>query len=231
MTDAQVREKAVAAAPAAQPSDEADDAPAAPADEAVDAASDNSAPVASSHLVQTDPTVAYAGLTEIDAGDDHPMTNGHTDETPDEAEALIPNADVGDNAANAAGERLWDTPNDSAAGSQEWVEVSPPAEVSPTANEDAPGAAQIPAPAVSGNRSWADEQPEPSVVRAATDANDGFQSVSGRNRGRGNDGHRGGRGYRGGAGGNSSRGERGRGRGRGGGRGGPRNGGGGKATE
>lgn len=202
----------------------------APASEAPsEAAVENgSGPTEATTLVQTDPTVAYAGLTEIDAGTDVPMINGSTNGTAAEVEAPIPNADVDDSAANAAGENHGETVNDLA---EEWVKVQKPAEAPQT--QAAPAAAATPAPAAGSNPSWADDQPEPSAGRTSTEANDGFQSVS-RNRGRGNgEGFRGGRGghFRGGRGGsNPWRGDGQRGRGRGGPRG-PRRDGGGKAIE
>lgn len=164
----------------------------------------------SSHLVQTDPTVAHAGLTEIDAGTDIALTNGQLNgSSVEEPDAPIPNADVGDNAANSAAENQWDTSNDLAT-SQEWVQIPKAAEVPQT--ETAPNAAPA------ATQSWADDQPEPSpVATTPTDPNDGFQSVQ-RNRGRGNgEQFRGGRGghHRGGRGGSGFRG-----RGRGGGGGG-----------
>lgn len=165
------------------------------------------APIESSHLVQTDPTVAHAGLTEIDAGTDTALSNVQVNGSTEEADAPIPNADVGDSAANAAAENQWDTGNDLAA-SQEWVQIPKAAEVSQT--ETAPNAA----PAVTGTSSWADDQPEPSPsATTPSDPNDGFQSVQ-RNRGRGNgEPFRGGRGghHRGGRGGSGFRGGRGRG--------------------
>ncbi|KAF3766492.1 hypothetical protein M406DRAFT_290957 [Cryphonectria parasitica EP155] len=175
-------------------------------------------PTESSHLVQTDPTIANAGLTEIDAGTDIALANGHTEETPAEGETSIPNADVGDSAANAAAENQWDVGNDLAA-SQEWVEVQKPAEAPQT--ETAPNAP----PAAPSSQSWADDHPEPSTSTSTTDANDGFQSVQ-RNRGRGDreGGFRGGRGgHHRGRGGFRGDGHH-RGRGRGGPRGGHRGG-------
>lgn len=205
------------------------------------------------HDVQTDPTVANAGLTEIDAGTDVPMTNGHLNgtsaeaETEGEGETSIPNADVGGSAANAAAEKQWDVAhegNDLAA-SQEWVEVQKPADTPQT--ETAPNAAPAVAP------SWADDHPEPTSevshrlpcwksqvlfmltrLQSATpvdpatpaDPNDGFQSVQ-RTRGRGDreGGFSRGRGggYRG-RGGPRGDGQGHRGRGRGGSRGGGRGG-------
>ncbi|ROV97437.1 hypothetical protein VMCG_06850 [Cytospora schulzeri] len=109
--------------------------------------------------VQTDPTIANAGLTEIDAGTDtaltSALTNGHSDES--HVEASIPNADLGDSAANAAAENQWDTGNDLAA-SQEWVEVKVPVESPQT--ETAPSAPT--ATLTTSTPSWADDHPAPS---------------------------------------------------------------------
>lgn len=175
----------------------------------VDSTSNEDVPVESTHLVQTDPTVAHAGLTEIDAGTDTALTNGQVNgASAEEADAPIPNADVGDNAANAAAESQWDAGNDLAT-SQEWVQIPKAAEV--PQSETAPNAA----PAPTSNPSWADDQPDASpAATTPADPNDGFQSVQ-RNRGRGN-----GEPFRGGRGGGHHRGGRGgsgfRGRGRGG---------------
>lgn len=68
-----------------------------------------------------------------------------------EGETIIPNAEIGDDAANEAGEKQWDTPNEMAA-SQEWVEVQKPVETPQT--EEAPAAA--------ATQSWADDHPESS---------------------------------------------------------------------
>jgi hypothetical protein len=160
----------------------------------------------------SDPTVAHAGLTEIDDGSATAMTNGngHAQQDSPETSGIV-NADVGDDAANAVAESQWDTGNSMTA-SQEWVEVPrDPAET------ETGLAATTAAPA--NTQSWADEPPEQAA--APVDPNDGFQSVQGRNhRGRGDRdaGYRGDRrgGYRGRGG---FRGE-GRGRGRGSNRGG-----------
>lgn len=165
---------------------------------------------------QTDPTIANAGLTEINDGSAVALTNGHTVEAP--ASDVAPsNADVADSAANAAGESQWDTSADQANDmtlSQEWVDVKR------EASEVETGATA--APAAPGNsQSWADDHPEPHEVAAASaDPNDGFHQVQ-RNRGNREGGFRGGRGDRGGYRGRGGRGDgRGRGRGRGGDRGG-----------
>ncbi|KAI1652334.1 hypothetical protein F4815DRAFT_496374 [Daldinia loculata] len=164
----------------------------------------------------TDPTVAHAGLTEIDStGATAPLTNGHTESTPTSAPGVPENADVGDDAANAAAESQWDANNDLSASisQEEWVKVPR----DPTETETGLTAT----PASTGNvQSWADEQPEnPPESRAPAEANDGFHQVQ-RNRPRGDreGGWRGrGRGdYRGGWRGHGEGRGRGRGRGRGG---------------
>lgn len=112
--------------------------------------------------------MAHAGLTEIDAGTDTAFTNGHTNEASAEAEGegevSIPNADVGDSAANAAAEKQWDSAhegNDMVV-SQEWVEVQKPVETPQT--ETAPNAG----PAAPASQSWADDHPDPTPeVRVA----------------------------------------------------------------
>ncbi|RYP10826.1 hypothetical protein DL764_000448 [Monosporascus ibericus] len=194
------------------------------APEAAEAADTTEAPVESSEAVTTDPTVAHAGLTEIDSTSAAaPLTNGHTESTPD----TPANADVADNAANAAAESQWDANNDVSPPQEEWVKIPR----NPTETETGLTAT----PAETGNvQSWADEHPEhpPQAAAAAataTDANDGFHQVQ-RNRPRGHEregshgGWRGrGRGGYRGRGGHGGEG-RGRGRGRGGqGRGGRRN--------
>ncbi|KKY34237.1 hypothetical protein UCDDA912_g05796 [Diaporthe ampelina] len=172
-------------------------------------------PIEAAEDVQTDPTIANAGLTEIDAGTDTALTNGHSDEAA--ADSTIPNADVGDAAANTAGENQWDTGNDLAA-SQEWVKVPTPSETSLTVDAPAVPVVAAAAPAAANTASWADDHPETTPEASTpTDPNDGFQSVQRRG------GNRGGRG-RGRGGGFRGDGFRGRGRGgpRGGHRGGPR---------
>lgn len=115
------------------------------------------APVEAAEPVQSDPTITHAGLTEIDAGTDIPLTNGHVNETSEETAAVIPNTDAGDDAANAAGESQWDKDaNNDLTTSQEWVEIQKPVETPQT--ETAPNAA----PAAASNQSWADDHPEPS---------------------------------------------------------------------
>ncbi|OTB16219.1 hypothetical protein K445DRAFT_34346, partial [Daldinia sp. EC12] len=164
----------------------------------------------------TDPTVAHAGLTEIDStGATVQLTNGHTESTSTSTHGVPENADVADDAANAAAESQWDANNDLSASisQEEWVKVPR----DPTETETGLTATPVSA----GNvQSWADEQPDnPPDSRAPAEANDGFHQVQ-RNRPRGDreGGWRGrGRGdYRGGWRGHGEGRGRGRGRGRGG---------------
>ncbi|KAI1106357.1 hypothetical protein F4804DRAFT_301031 [Jackrogersella minutella] len=180
------------------------------------------APIEAAAVNGTDPTVAHAGLTEINTnGTTDLLTNGHTESTP--TSGIPENADVADGAANAAAESQWDPNNDlSASVSQEdWVKVPR----DPTETDTGLTAT----PASAGNvQSWADEQPEnppeasrpTSAARAPTEANDGFRQVQ-RNRTRGDHREGGWRGrgrgdYRGGFRGHGEGRGRGRGRGRGG---------------
>lgn len=182
-------------------------------------------------------------MTEIDAGTDKPLINGHINETSGEVEALVK---TGDDATETVAEGQWgkDATNDLAA-SQEWVEVQKPAEAVETTQPEGVSEATQAAPS---SQSWADDHPEPTSGVGVTppppfffpscfgaicanssqavtpaDPNDGFQSVQ-RNRGRGDreGGFRGGRGHFRGRGSFQGNGHRGRGRGgpRGGGRGG-----------
>ncbi|KAI1425606.1 hypothetical protein F5Y12DRAFT_362873 [Xylaria sp. FL1777] len=166
--------------------------------------------------IETDPTVAHAGLTEIDTtGATEPLTNGHTE--PEPQSGVPANADVTDNAANAAAGSEWDGNNtmSSSITQEGWVEVPR----NPAETET--GLTATPA-AASNVQSWADDQPEnPPEAPASTDANDGFHQVQ-RNRPRGHDREGGWRGrgrgdHRGGhrGGHHEGRGGRGRGRGRG----------------
>lgn len=168
--------------------------------------------------MSTDPTVAHAGLTEI---------NGHassgTTQPMDRIEAPdVPNAstiDVG--AANSAGANNWDPKASMSAdsGAEGWVEVPRDLTETDTGNQATPAATH-------GTQSWADEvqadpmqgMPEPEYTKPPVNG-DGFSEVH-RNRGgrgRGGQGEHRGRGR----GGGGYRGDRGDGGGRG--RGGYRN--------
>ncbi|KAK4640197.1 hypothetical protein QC761_604870 [Podospora bellae-mahoneyi] len=166
-------------------------------------------------LVETDPTVANAGLTEVDDGSAVALTNGHGQDASSVSGGAPGNADVADSAANAAGENQWDTGN-TISDSQEWVSVNVPRDLSETETGAAATPAQPTAPVT--NQSWADEHPE-TAAEATTPADDGFHQVPSRSRGSRDGGHRGRGGFRGRGGGFRGDG-RGRGRGRGGDRGG-----------
>ncbi|KAF4967522.1 hypothetical protein FSARC_4907 [Fusarium sarcochroum] len=138
--------------------------------------------------VGTDPTVAHAAATEIEAGDTtapvatEPSSNG------------LANASVADDAANAVAESHWDTTNNELSTSQEWVDVKPAEAV------EADTAAPAPT-RVTNTQSWADDHPE---TTAPADPNDGFHQVQrkgpregGGHRGRGRGEHRGRGGFRG----------------------------------
>lgn len=104
--------------------------------------------------MQSDPTIANAGLTELDAPS---ATAIHADrEEPYEA-GIPANAGFGDGAANAAAEANWDANNELST-SQEWVEVPR------DATETDTGIAATPA-APSNVQSWADDQPDSPEVR------------------------------------------------------------------
>lgn len=169
----------------------------------------------------TDPTVANAGLTEIDTAAQPPQsanaTSNHVD-TP-----TVPgSASINASAANAAGETNWDVKMSASteAGPDGWVEVPRDPAETETGNNATPAG-------MTGTQSWAEDVPpdNPSTSftsfadAPAANGGDGFHEVHhGRGRGRGGD-HRGdrSRGYRRGRGGyRGDRGEGGRGRGRGG---------------
>jgi hypothetical protein len=167
--------------------------------------------------VGTDPTVANASATEIEAGDAVAQVSSTSVEGVTNG---IANASVSDDAANAVAESHWDNANDMSE-SQEWVDVKVPRD--PTETET--GLTATPA-AASNTQSWADEQPdpvpEPAPAPAPADPNEGFHQVNHRQRRPEREGSfrgRGGRGEHRGRGGH--RGD-GRGRGRGHHRGGPR---------
>lgn len=101
--------------------------------------------------VQSDPTIANAGLTEIDEPVTSALINGHQEPSFEEAQGIPQNSTFGE-GGNAAAEANWDNNNDLSA-SQEWVEV--PREAAETDT----GITATPA-AVANTQAWADEQPE-----------------------------------------------------------------------
>ncbi|KYK55341.1 hypothetical protein DCS_07304 [Drechmeria coniospora] len=127
--------------------------------------------------VVTDPTIANATATEMDAGDAIPI-NGKASEL---AFNGIANSNVADEAANEVAESHWDGENEIFL-SQEWVDVKVPRDPAETDS----GLKATPAAAANTNtQSWADDQPDASETThaPAADANDGFHQVQ-RNRGR-----------------------------------------------
>ena len=104
----------------------------------------------SEYPVQSDPTIANAGLTEVDAPPASNLLNGHNPTS--FAHDIPQNSGFGDGAANAAAEANWDQNND-LSNSQEWVEVPRDAAETDT------GVVATPA-APSNIQSWADEQPD-----------------------------------------------------------------------
>ncbi|KAF2640910.1 hypothetical protein P280DRAFT_400311 [Massarina eburnea CBS 473.64] len=162
----------------------------------------------------TDPTIANAGLTELDTTT---LVNGGSETAGDNGIPAASSIDAG--AANAAGgdwEKAQPGSDDPLTESFEMV---------PRPLEETETPAAAPA-AVNSTRSWADEPVE--AQTAPANAHDGFQEVQSNRGGRGRGGqHQGGEGrggYRGRGGPRGGRGGRGRGRGDGGFRGGPRGG-------
>jgi len=103
--------------------------------------------------VQSDPTLANAGLTELDEPSVTQVNGTH--EANFEIQGVPQNSGFGDGAANAAAEANWDNSNDLSA-SQEWVEVPR------DASETDTGVTATPA-APSNVQSWADDQPDSPV--------------------------------------------------------------------
>lgn len=162
--------------------------------------------------VPTDPTIANAGMTELD---DAVPVNGGDGSAVTSGPPAVSSIDAG--ASNAAGgdwEKAQSGSDDPLTESYEIVPRDPAETETPAAT----------AP-VNEIRSWADD-PVDAQAAAPTNGNDGFQEVHNNRGGRGRNQHQGeGRGgYRGRGGPRGGRGGRGRGRGDGF-RGGPRGGG------
>ena len=104
------------------------------------------------HPVQSDPTIANAGLTELD----DPSTTIRNGNGSPEAQGVPQNSSFGE-GGNAAAEANWDNANDLST-SQEWVEIPR------DANETDTGLMATPA-APSNVQSWADDQPDIVEVR------------------------------------------------------------------
>lgn len=172
----------------------------------------------------TDPTVAHAGLTELDDGTTLAESTAEAPETP----TAPPAASVDGGAANAAADEQWDKQgtgsDDPLAESFEMVPRDPAETESPAAT--APN---------NSTQSWADDAHEQAAAATPASNGDGFHEVQhARGRGRGGFQGEGRGGFRGGRGGprgdgrgrgrarGDFRGGRGRGSFRGGERGGPR---------
>ena len=150
-----------------------------------------------STAIGTDPTVAHAGLTEIDAPPESEGSglSNHVD-TPQVPEAA--NIDAG--AANAAAETNWDVKASISTEQNDWVEVPRDPAETDTGNAATPAG-------MTSTQSWAEdvpsEQPPAYAQPASGEAPDGFHEVQHNRGGRGRGGqgeHRGGhrgRGFRG----------------------------------
>ncbi|KAF2016557.1 hypothetical protein BU24DRAFT_422917 [Aaosphaeria arxii CBS 175.79] len=164
------------------------------------AAAGSEDPLASS----TDPTVANAGLTEVDTTA-APLSGGAEADTT----SAPPAASIDTGAANAAAAEQWDKqPSSSDDPLAESFEIVPR---DPTETENPAAPAQV-----SSVQSWADDAPEAAAATAPAPANDGFSEVTHHRGGRGRGGFQGERhGSFRGRGGPRGDGGRGRGRGRG----------------
>ena len=159
----------------------------------------------SSIALGTDPTVAHAGLTEIDAPGDS-TSNGFSNHVDPSNVPGASNVDAG--AANSAAEAKWDVKASVSTEQNDWVEVPrDPAETET-------GTAATPA-GMTNTQSWAEDVPSeapPTYTQPSSGGGDGFHEVQHHRGGRG----RGGQGeHRGGNRGRGFRGDRGEGGGRG----------------
>ncbi|KAK5044996.1 hypothetical protein LTR84_010144 [Exophiala bonariae] len=164
--------------------------------------------------IETDPTIANAGLTELDDTTTIPTNNASEHQVDN---IIVPEqATTGADAANAVAESAWDPQasivTDASTTNEEWVQV--PRDPAETES----GVAATPA-TVGSTANWAEEVGAAAEEKAASE-NDGFEQVKrDRGRGRGGRGSRGdfrgrgrgggGRGDRGGRGGGGPRGARG----------------------
>lgn len=164
----------------------------------------------SQYPVESDPTIANAGLTELDAVPTAVLAKSpEVEENP--SSGFPQNSGFGE-GANIAAEDNWNRQNSLSASQDEWVDVRYPRDAAETET----GIEGTPA-ALTNTQSWADEQPDgPQIQQPKTD---GFSEVQRNNRGSQHRGSRGGRGF-GGRGGRGNGEGRGRGQGQKGGRGG-----------
>ena len=140
--DADIKAVSLAQVPAAIVEGEFEEAHEAPAVETAE------------YPVQSDPTIANAGLTEIHEPAASALQNGQ-DKSTYEAKGIPQNSGFGEGTANAAAEANWDNNNDLST-SQEWIEIPR------DATETDTGVAGTPA-APSNVQSWADDQPDSPV--------------------------------------------------------------------
>lgn len=159
----------------------------------------------------TDPTVANAGLTELE---DTTAPPAYTTEesSPEEITSVVPDQATITDAANATGEAWNPEASMTAQSVEDWVQV-------PRDPAETETGSVVPAPQQSTSN-WADEAgaaAEETTIIVPTGENDGFSEVKRDRGGRGRGGARGGRGHHEGRGRGRGRGEfRGRGgRGRG----------------
>lgn len=126
-------------------------------------------------MAQTDPTIAHAGLTELDST--IPTSQLAPSGEPAETFAAPASASVGDIAANAAGADRWDS---KAPGSDDLMGESYEIIPRPSSQVESP---HMPAPQNS-TLSWADEASDMAAVQQSSTG--GFQEVHHRgSRGRG----------------------------------------------
>jgi hypothetical protein len=114
--------------------------------------------------IQSDPTIAHAGLTELDTEMVTSLANGHGDATAEPAPGIPQNSGIDEGAANAAAGSHWDANADLSA-SQEWVDVSIMRETSETETGLTATLAEqsnTQGWAAPNTQSWADDQPEES---------------------------------------------------------------------
>jgi hypothetical protein len=119
--------------------------------------------------IQSDPTLAHVGLTELDAPPASSMSNGHGDPSVEVLPGIPQNSGIDESAANVAAESQWDANADLSV-SQEWVDVKLPRDIAavdfnvtdtPAAEINQAAAAASTTPAgPPQTKSWADDQPE-----------------------------------------------------------------------
>ena len=152
-----------------------------------------------STAIGTDPTIAHAGLTEIDAPVEA-NTNGFSNNNDNPQVPEASGIDAG--AANAAAETGWDVKASVSSEQNDWVEIPRDPAETETGNAATPAA-------MTSTQSWAEdvplEQPPAYAQPSSAEAGDGFHEVQHHHRGgrgRGGQGehrggNRGGRGFRG----------------------------------